>query len=335
MFENANTLWKANIRMETGMKTSKKSDRRKRVSALWGVLLICCVLSGCGGRKTQEAVPDSETTETEGIPGSGTQSGETDADGADVRPEDTAAAEIREEQAVETGLRVETGRFSRRQLKTTDNMLLLECKMQSIRVVIPGNQEAEDLINQFFTDRQAAFEDTVEAYRSMAASDLEAERANGLAENWTGYGLGQEYTIRRVDEQMISIVEDCYTYTGGAHPDAVRVAYNFDTQTGKRMSLADVASDLDEIRIKSMEYLGEMFLQPEWTDKLFPDYRNHLEDILTDGTWYTDETGFHIICNEYMITPHAAGILEFLLPYEEVDVVAGPYQPGATGDQSE
>lgn len=320
------------------MKISKKSHRRKKTVTLWGALAICCVLSGCGGGKTEETRPQTETEETTGRSDEGAQTSRAETDEADANTEDTAAEVIKTEQEVQPGLRVEIGKVSRRQIKNTDNALLLDCKMQSIQVVIPGNQEAEDLINQFFADRQAAFEDTAEVYqsmaiRSMAASAMETE--GGPTENWTGYRLGQTYSVKRVDAQMISIVEDWYTDTGGAHPDAVRVAYNFDTQTGRRMTLSDVASDLDEIRMKSVEYLGELFLEPEWTDKLLPDYRNHLEDILTDSTWYTDEAGFHMICNEYIITPHAAGILEFLLPYEEVDVVAGAYQPGAMGGQSE
>ncbi len=309
----------------------KQKNRYKRLLYFGSMLLALCMLSGCG--------KEQEKAEADQQGGSGMESEESQAEGqtdqeADAGTEEDQGAEGMEE--IPDGIRVETGRVSERQYKNTENVLILGSTTKEIRVRIPGNQEAEDKINLFFADREAAYEDTVEEYRDMAVSDLEMRTAEGLEEGWAGYELGLDYEVKRADEQMISIVENGYEYTGGAHPNAVRVAYNFNTQTGERMTLADVASDLDELRTKSMAYLGEALEEPEWSELLFSDYRNHLEDILTDSTWYTDREGFYIICNEYIITPHSAGILEFLLPYDEVDVVAGQFQPGeVTDDQSE
>lgn len=316
----------------------KKKNGYKRFIYFSSMLLVLCMLSGCGKEqeKTEEEINQDDVSVTESE-----ASGETAADGQTDQDADTeteAAQETESENMGETpdGIRAEIGRVSKRQYKNTSNVLILNSTTREIQVRIPGNQEAEDKINLFFADRKAAYEDTVEEYRDMAVSDLEMRTEEGLTEGWAGYELGLDYEVKRADERMISIVENGYEYTGGAHPNAMRVAYNFNAQTGERMTLADVASDLDEIRMKSMAYLGELLEEPEWSELLFSDYRNHLEDILTDSTWYTDQEGFHIICNEYIITPHSAGILEFLLPYDEVDVVAEQFQPdGVRDDQSE
>ena len=115
------------------------------------------------------------------------------------------------------------------------------------------------------------------------------------------------------------------------------MAYNFDSRTGERLTLADAASDLDEIRSESVRYMGEQIQKPEWEISVNDDYANHLEDVLTDATWYTDADGFHIICNASVIAGRAAGTFEFLLPYDEVDVIAEQYIPAppAKDDRSE
>ena len=36
-------------------------------------------------------------------------------------------------------------------------------------------------------------------------------------------------------------------------------------------------------------------------------------------TGYLGDDGFHIIVNEYIISPHAAGIMDFVIPYGKAD----------------
>ncbi len=320
----------------------------KRLAAVFLGCLLAFALFGCGSGGDGEKADDSllqDVVKGEEDTAGEVQSGGTGAgDGEMQAGADGSAAGAAEEPAggkAADGIRVELSRVSERQMKNTDNMLLLRNRSQSVSVVIPGNQEAEDAINGFFADRWLSYGDTVVQYREAALATLAASRPEGAAEDtkgdWTGFELGLSYRVARADEQMISIVEDSYEYTGGAHRNSVRVAYNFDTRTGKRLTLADAASDLDEIRAESVRYMGEQIQKPEWEISVYDDYANHLEDVLTDGTWYTDAEGFHIICNASVIAGRAAGTLEFLLPYDEVDVIAEQYlpAPAVMDDRSE
>jgi len=286
---------------------------------------VVLLLAGCGGKQeSPESVGESEAVSESD------QAGETMAQesGQEEGGQQETEQQTQEEQEENTGVpTAEVGKKRETELKNERNVVLLRTSSSTISVTIPGNQEAEDAVNAFFADREASWKDTVLEYRDMAKEDLAMFEEQEMADGWHGYEMGKTYTVMRADEQMISIVEDSYEYTGGAHPNSVRVAYNFDTKTGQRMGLKDVASDLDEIRTESTRYLGEMLPQSEYAGELFEDYASHLDDILTDGTWYTDEAGFHIICNEYIITPHSSGILDFVLPYGEVDVVRSDYIP--------
>ncbi len=317
-------------------RSPKKKNRQLILAFFIGIILIC---NGCGRKETSQKENNEKVN---------TEETETNADFEEQtgQAQEEAVAEngeVEEEKAA--GVQAETSSIREQQIKNTDNETLLTMKANMIYVTVPGNQEAEDAINRFFADRYASWQDTVNTYREMAEQDFETWCAMKSEDNgeegssqeggqeeaigpgsWNSYELDRTYRVMRADEEIISIVEDDYEYTGGAHGNAVRVAYNFDAQTGKRMTLEEVASDLDEIRQKSVAYLGEKLPESKVAEELFGDYANHLEDILTDSTWYLDRNGLHVICNEYIITPHSAGILDFLLPYEEVDVVKERFQ---------
>ncbi|WWR17169.1 DUF3298 and DUF4163 domain-containing protein [Lachnospiraceae bacterium JLR.KK008] len=302
------------------MKRKMKQVTNKKWMAVWAVCLAV-MLTGCG--------------KEEGTPGNEEQTQQTDETQESVQETESEAVQEPEtesdtEQASELAVQIRT--TQKEEIKNEEGTVLLTSDASEVSVTIPGNAQAQEAVNQFFKDLQKSYRSTVSEHEESAAKDLDFRKEEGI-ENWFPYEIGRYYEVKRVDEQMISIVETSYEYTGGAHPNSVKVAYNFDTQTGQRMTLEDVASDLDEIRTKSVEYLGQMLPQSQYADELFEDYAGHLEDILTDSTWYTDELGFHIICNEYIITPHSSGILDFVLPYDEVDVVAGAYIPASAAGQ--
>lgn len=242
---------------------------------------------------------------------------------------ETEAAEETEE--IPEEMSAEVSEETQEQFTDDEGRILLTSTSNSVSVRLPDNQEAETAVNSFFADLSAAYEDTIEEYRDMAQEDLTWREEAGLAEDWDGYGLGRTYSVIRADEKILSVLESSYEYTGGAHPNSACVAYNFDTATGKRLALADITDDLDGLREESVEYLKGILAESESADLLFDDYENHLEDVLTDATWYTREDGFHIICNEYIITPHAAGIFDFAIPYEEMTTMSEKYIPEQTG----
>ncbi len=318
------------------------------IKRLLGAGSLCLLLAaaGCGaqggaengaavsgesaaGEETADTGNAADTQDTQAA-GTGAEKA-ADTEGAQGKDgsagsEDTDAS--KDSADMQEGVRAETGRIPERQWKDAQGRLLLTVNEGSVQISIPQNPAAEEAVNGFFKNRKQAAQDMIAEYRQMAQEDLAllGEEEEAL-EYWMGYDLGWEYTVMRADEKMICIVEDSYEYTGGAHPNTVRCAYNFDTATGKQLSLEDIAKDLDTLRAESAAYMEERLQSPDYADYLvFDDYRQHLDDILTDATWYTDEEGFHIICNEYIITPHAAGIFEFTLPYEEPDIVKEEYR---------
>ena len=189
------------------------------------------MLFGCGGEDSGGTEEDSllqDVMEGEESGAGGSQAGESGAAGGEDGGAGAAADEQTDSETAD-GIRVQVSRVSEQQTKNTDNMLLLRNRSQSVSVVIPDNQEAEEAVNGFFTDRRLSYGDTVAQYREAALATMAAGRPEQEAEGgngeWTGFELGLTYRVARADEQMICIVEDSYEYTGGAHGTFVRVAY--------------------------------------------------------------------------------------------------------------
>ena len=278
---------------------------KKRWAAIWIAGLLAVSLAGCG--KKEEPAPETEAAQET------TQEAQDSAEAQEQEPEPEFAAIVTDTMEQEE--------------RDEEDYLLLTYEYNRVEVTIPGNEEAQNKINDFFVQEEVSYQDTIREYVQFAKEDLEMRKEDPeWMESWAGYSAGREYSIMRADEKVISVVMDCYEFTGGAHPNSGRVAYTFDTQTGEKLSLEAVVKDLDEARSMTTEFLTEKLAEQEQEEgMLFDDYNSYIQDILTDNTWYLDQEGFHIIINEYIVSPHAAGIQEMTMPYDEYDLVKSEY----------
>lgn len=206
-----------------------------------------------------------------------------------------------------------------------DTTLLLTVKEKIPVVEISGNKEASDEINKYI--------------RSFHLQGMSVEDARKWAEedyitrgrdNWYGYEMQTIYLKERADDMVISFLVSSYSYMGGAHGNTVEGALNFDSYTGRRLTLTDVTKDEKAAVREIMKEILEQTKTEKYKDMLFEDYERSIGDLLTEDTWYLAEDGFHIIGNEYIISPHAAGILDFMIPYDKADFLKDQYLLGVS-----
>ncbi len=88
-----------------------------------------------------------------------------------------------------------------------------------------------------------------------------------------------------------------------------------------RLTLKDITKDECKAREVIHAYILKAVQKEAYKDYLSEDYEAHIKDILTEDTWYFSDQGLVIISNEYIITPHAVGILEFTIPYNELTFI--------------
>ena len=118
---------------------------------------------------------------------------------------------------------------------------------------------------------------------------------------------------------MISFSTIAYFDMGGAHPSASFSGVNFSTKTGKRLTLDDITMEKEAAVSAIQGFLLEETKKEEYTDMFYDDYEDKIGDALTEDTW-------HIIVNEYIIAPHAAGSFDFVIPYEEADFLKDEFK---------
>jgi Protein of unknown function (DUF3298)/Deacetylase PdaC len=212
-----------------------------------------------------------------------------------------------------------------REIRDKNGNLLLTVTSNLPVVTIKDNSEATEKINEYFDERQKKQEETIKEYIEYATDNYTLLNTDQL-KYWNGYGLGEIYTSERVDSSVISIVNNSYEYAGGAHPNTTRTAQNFDTQTGQFLTLADVLTDVNKGTEFINNYLLTKMKESEDTVGFFEDYESSVKDILTDHTWYLTDEGFVVISNVYIVSPYAAGIQEYVIPYSEFPYLVEKYQ---------
>jgi len=146
---------------------------------------------------------------------------------------------------------------------------------------------------------------------SMYMKDLYGEGAPGTD---THFSDEEMFYIQRADSRILSIRDEFYAYSGGAHPAYGVFGYNFDTQTGKKLELDDVVTDFD----KMME-LVEQKLYAVYDKEIFYSNVEEYFDNFTqqDLNWTMGYQGISFQFNSYMIAPYASGMQEVTVWFEE------------------
>lgn len=286
----------------------------KRNQMVMAVLILCVLaMTGCKKEETPENAGEVRKAELSG----GEQ-------------QETAAPQEKEPEQAGISVRMEE---ATKEHQAEDGTLLLTVHTSWPTVTIPGNAAAETAINQYVKER--TFNDGGQKANSLLGPSPEealqwAEEDYKLRgkENWHGYELGIEYAVERADDAVISFAVQNYSYMGGAHPNTTLTGLNFSTKTRARLTLADVTTD-EQAAVKAINQriLAQVEKEAAADEGMFfADYKENIGSILTEDTWYLAKDGMHVIGNTYIISPHAAGILDFFIPYKEADFLKPEYR---------
>lgn len=121
--------------------------------------------------------------------------------------------------------------------------------------------------------------------------------------------------VQRADSQVLSIREEFYSYSGGAHPMYGALGYNFDTQTGKKLELDDVVTDFDQMLNLVEQKLYEIYDK----ETFYTDVETYF-DMFTqeDLCWTLGYQGITFQFIPYTLAPYAAGMQEVTIWFNEV-----------------
>lgn len=146
---------------------------------------------------------------------------------------------------------------------------------------------------------------------AMYMKDLYGEGAPGTV---THFSDEEMFYVQRADSQILSIRDEFYAYSGGAHPTYGVFGYNFDTQTGKKLELDDVVTDFNQM----MELVEQKLYAVYDKEMFYSNVEEYFDNFSQqDLNWTMGYQGISFQFNPYMIAPYASGMQEVTVWFEE------------------
>lgn len=129
------------------------------------------------------------------------------------------------------------------------------------------------------------------------------------------------YTITSQSDCIISLYQDRYTYTGGAHGSTLRRSQTWNLNTGHLIRLKDFFPkdmDYEHYLLESIITMVEkQIAAPDNPDKIdyFDNYLENIPKSFREGNFYLTPTGIIIYFQQYDLAPYSNGIVEFYFPF--------------------
>ncbi len=194
--------------------------------------------------------------------------------------------------------------------------------------VSSGSEAAQDKINNYITGvvaekmQQYSGEKQTDTNNLDSLGDVFISRFNQTLTDFPDYkhrwSYNLEGSIAFDSLNIITIEFNLFSYTGGAHPNAQVIYNSFDDESGKRLALAEVVTDVDKLK----ELAEKKFRQQK---KLGQHANLNEAGYMFENNQFTLNDNFGILkegiifyYNDYEIAPYAMGPTEILISYEEV-----------------
>lgn len=191
-------------------------------------------------------------------------------------------------------------------------------------IAIDGNKSAAEKINADIRSR-------IEPILSASGShDAEKSWAKYLYENVpeltdTFFCDDVTYKVTRADDNVISFAITHYWYSGGGHGQFNTIGVNYDTNTGEQISFDDLSKDHEHFRMATLAYNQALAETEAYRNVMFPEENRSLavgtlEDVLySDDRWCLSAYGLVFLSNPYALGPFASGLIEFTIPYSDLE----------------
>lgn len=190
-------------------------------------------------------------------------------------------------------------------------------------VTIEGNEAAAEKIN-------ADIQNRIDSFRTNTTTlDYAKEDYNFRLtdENndfpFMPYAEDLWFGTARSDSNVISFVEEIYSFSGGAHGNTGHTGINYDTRTGGIISFEELSDDAVGFHDATLAYLQMLAETEEYQERMFDmesGLGGDLESVLyAPDKWYFSADGLTFISDPYELGPYAAGTIEFVIPYSELE----------------
>ncbi|MBE5972270.1 MAG: DUF3298 domain-containing protein [Lachnoclostridium sp.] len=136
----------------------------------------------------------------------------------------------------------------------------------------------------------------------------------------TELAISREIELTRADSKVLSFINAEISFLGGAHGSYYENAEVFDSETGEKLELSDVVTDIDAVyqyvkNSLSENYEKESFFEgyEEWLEEMFYEQDSAMSSPLE---WTLTMEGLEFSFSPYVLGPWVAGVFEVKIPYK-------------------
>lgn len=137
-------------------------------------------------------------------------------------------------------------------------------------------------------------------------------------EETVGWVVEIEGQVLFQNKHLASIAFDCYSFTGGAHPNSFTRLINFDLKTGKPLRWQDVLLDEGSLKTRAEGYFKQARKMPPEADLFEEGFFWEGFFVLPENFAFTEQ-GLLLHYNPYEVAAYAVGPTRFTIPYEELE----------------
>lgn len=128
------------------------------------------------------------------------------------------------------------------------------------------------------------------------------------------YELVFKYTITYNKEPIISLYQDEYVFSGGAHGNTVRTSQNWNFKCGNQFTLSDIYCNNPNYILFILQEINKQIVE-QGVEFYFPDYFSLVLDTFNINQFYITNNYVIVYFNQYDIAPYSTGIPEFKIIY--------------------
>lgn len=294
-------------------------------AAIVSAMLLCC---SCGRQNAENNDAAGNASHDNGISSGGQSNSDNElpsGNAAGTNGTDAPAEENQQNNETGSanqagGITIETQTIEDKDTAEDGTLIYVRSYIQPT-VTIEGNEAASENINSDIRSRIDSF--TASNEMQNEAREYYEISLNDKDYIFNEYSENLDFEAARSDTNVISFIMTVYSYAGGAHGNYGRFGINYNTGSGELIAFDELTEDAGKFYNDTLAFNQALAQTDEYKERMFT------EDFLGDGEfekvlyadekWYLSNDGLVFISNPYELGPYAAGVIEFVIPYDKLN----------------
>lgn len=195
------------------------------------------------------------------------------------------------------------------------NMVILTYRIEYPEMIFSNYPFGRVIFNRYNREKAISLEQYIKTELYENAKEVyEYNMANGYP--IMVYEVILEYHITYNEDFIVSLYEDEYQFTGGAHGNTIRTSQNWDLRVGRKLPLSYFYPNNPYYIINILKEINTQIKRQieEGKNQYFENYCELVLETFNLESYYVLPNAVAIYFQQYDIAPYSSGIPVFLIP---------------------